>query len=203
MKKLTLATLSTLAFTLASTSVFALDGTITVNGVVTDQTCVLQAAPVGDNATSGLKDLTVSMFSIPKSSFTTNPMSGGHSMLLFLKNAEGTANCDVATTQAFKGIHLSVTSPTTDLDETDKTLLVNKITAADGVPTKNPVFIAMFASNGKAVNFSEPWGTQVKSLIYNFNGDTYLIYGLAYISKTGVVDAQNYTATVNYTMHYN
>ena len=47
MQKLTLATLSTLAFTLASTSVFALDGTITVNGVVTDQTCVLLAKGFG------------------------------------------------------------------------------------------------------------------------------------------------------------
>lgn len=39
MQKLTLATLSTLALTLACTQVFALDGTLTVNGAVTDQTC--------------------------------------------------------------------------------------------------------------------------------------------------------------------
>ncbi|MFW1981838.1 fimbrial protein [Acinetobacter guillouiae] len=197
MKKLTLATLSTLALTLPCTNVFALDGTITVNGVVTDQTCTLKA---GRSFTTGLKDLTVSMFSIPKSWFTTNPTSTGYAMLLFLTNADGTANCDVATTQAFKGVHLSVSSPNDDLDATNKTLLVNR---AIGAPTKNPVFIAMYANNGKTVNFSEPWGTQAKSLIYNFNGETYLVYGVAYVSKTGIVDAQNYTAKINYTMHYN
>ncbi|MBP2544966.1 fimbrial protein [Acinetobacter guillouiae] len=196
MKKLTLATLSTLAFTLACTNVFAVDGTITVNGAVTDQTCTLKA---GRPFTTGLKDLTVSMFPIPKSWFTTNPTSTGYAMLLFLTNADGTANCDVATTQAFKGIHLSAISPD-HLDTADKTLLVNQ---ASGASAKNPVFIAMYANNGKTVNFSEPWGTQAKSLIYNFNGETYLVYGVAYVSKTGIVDAQNVNAKINYTMHYN
>jgi len=51
MKKLTLATLNTLAFTVSCTSVFALDGTITVNGAVTDQTCTLQPYGSGGGIT--------------------------------------------------------------------------------------------------------------------------------------------------------
>ena len=46
MQKLTLATLSTLAFTLASTSEFALDGTITFNGDITDVTCTLNGGGI-------------------------------------------------------------------------------------------------------------------------------------------------------------
>ncbi|MFW1853280.1 type 1 fimbrial protein, partial [Acinetobacter guillouiae] len=59
MQKLTLATLSTLALTLASTNVFAVDGTITVNGAVTDQTCILQ----GDIGSTGaaLKDMILNL----------------------------------------------------------------------------------------------------------------------------------------------
>lgn len=44
MKKLTLATLSTLALSLTCTSVFAVDSIITVNGVVIDGTCTLVVA---------------------------------------------------------------------------------------------------------------------------------------------------------------
>ena len=211
MKKLTLATLSTLALTLASTNVFALDGTIRVNGVVTDQTCTLQASGNSSNsAVTGLKDITVILPTISKSKFTPAfpaPISWG--VHLFLKNASGTAPCDAATTKAFKGIHLSA-SPT-NLDDTDKTLLVNQ---ASGASAKNPVFI-LFLTDGfdivgggmagtKRVDFSEPWGTQAKSSIRGEGGGNISVLYLAtFFSKTGVVDAQNYTATVNYTIHYN
>jgi major type 1 subunit fimbrin (pilin) len=101
MQKLTLATLSTLALTLPFTSVFALDGTITVNGVVIDGTCTLRGE---DSMVSGLKDLTVSLPTLPKSTFTpTNPIPRvRYGIHMFLTNATGTANCDAATTQAFK-----------------------------------------------------------------------------------------------------
>ena len=69
MQKLTLATLSTLAFTLSSTNVFALDGTLTVNGVVTDQTCVLLAKGFGGGQASGVKDITINFPAMPKSWF--------------------------------------------------------------------------------------------------------------------------------------
>ena len=200
MKKLTLATLSTLAFTLASTSVFALDGTIRVNGAITDQTCTLQ----GYREASGTKDITVNIPAVSKSSFIFNRAPGFVVIQVFLKNATGTANCDAATVKAFKGIHLSVTSPTTDLDETDKTLLVNK--AVGAASTKNPVFIGISAYVGdssESVDFSAPWGRQVISKVSKWGNDVAVLYVASVISKTGVVDAQNVQAKVNYTLHYN
>ncbi|MFW1746352.1 fimbrial protein [Acinetobacter guillouiae] len=209
MQKLTLATLSTLALTLACTNVFALDGTLTVNGVVTDQTCTLQASGSGGGFSTGLKDITVTLPTGPKSKFTpaVPPIAVG--MSLFLKNASGTAPCDAATTKAFKGIHLSA-SPD-HLDATDKTLLVNQ---ASGASAKNPVFI-LFLTDGfdivgagvdgsKPVDFSAPWGRQAKSSIRNSaGGNISVLYLVSVYSKTGIVDAQNYTAKVNYTIHYN
>jgi len=204
MQKLTLATLSTLAFTLASTSVFALDGTITVNGAVTDGTCTLKVYPSVGSAVSGFKDITVRLIPVPKSRFTPNQLVWNEHFYLHLENATATGPCDAATTQAFKGIHLSVTSPATDLDDSDKTLLVNKATGAGGASSINPVFLRMFSSNG-IVDFSAPWGTQLRSDVYRdtVNNLTYLHYSVGKFSKTGIVDAQNYTVTVNYTMHYN
>jgi len=202
MQKLTLATLSTLAFTLACTNVFALDGTITVNGVVTDQTCTLKT--YGSGHTSGLKNLTLTLPTLPKSSFTPSSL---RSMLyvfgLELTNATGTDNCDAATAQAFKGIHFSVTSPATNLDATDKTLLVNKATDAS---ITNPVFIQFLAGVGTSsspVDFSALWGAQAKGQVETNGVLSHVYYAVRYVSKTGIVDAQTVQATVNYTLHYN
>ncbi|MEJ5139374.1 MULTISPECIES: fimbrial protein [Acinetobacter] len=196
MQKLTLATLSALALSLTCSSVFAVDGTITVNGVVTDQTCTLK----GDGGfATGLKDITVDLGTMPKSKFTpTLPDPRKHGFTLYLTNAAGTGACDVATTKAFQGIHLSAISAN-DLDATDKTLLVNKAIDAS---TINPIFIQISSING-VVDFSAPWGVQAKSPIYTLGDETYLQYDAVPASKTGIVDAQNYTATINYIMHYN
>ncbi|ENV15143.1 fimbrial protein [Acinetobacter guillouiae] len=204
MKKLTLATLSTLAFTLASTNVFALDGTITVNGVVTDQTCTLKVYPSVGSAVSGFKDITVRLIPVPKSRFTPNQLVWNEHFYLHLENATATGPCDAATSKAFKGIHLSVSSPNDDLDATNKTLLVNKAEGAGGASSINPVFLQMSSFNG-IVDFSAPWGTQLRSRVYRdtINNLTYLNYSVGKFSKTGIVDAQNIHVVVNYTMHYN
>ena len=196
MKKLTLATLSTLALTLTCSSVFAVDGSIRVNGVVTDQTCTLQA---GSSGVSGLKDLTISLPTVPKSRFRPGVSQIRMGVLLHLKNATGTGTCDTATTKAFQGIHLSTISPPDDLDATDKTLLVNKATDA---PTKNPVFIQISTGHQTVVDLSLPWGSQSKSDVLGVE-NRFVFYQVAYISKTGIVDAQNVTAKINYTLHYN
>ncbi|MFW1852756.1 fimbrial protein [Acinetobacter guillouiae] len=201
MKKLALATLSTLVLTLTCTQVFAVDGTITVNGVITDGTCTL------DGFATGLKDITVNLGAISKSEFTpTHPKPERYiGVTLYLVNATGTADCDAVTSRAFKGIHLSAISPA-DLDVDDKTLLVNKAIGEGGASAKNPVFTQIFAvdfDGTNIVDFSAPWGTQAKSSIYTQGPGVFLAYDVKYASKTGVVDAQNYTATVNYTMHYN
>ncbi|MGE8532701.1 MAG: fimbrial protein [Acinetobacter guillouiae] len=198
MKKLTLATLSTLALTLASSSVFATDGTITINGVITDGTCTLQG---DDGKSTGLKDITINLPSAPKSIFEPaylNPMQVIFSMQL--TNATGTAACDAATTKAFKGIHLSPISPD-HLDVEDKTLLVNQAT---GASSTNPLFVQFQTStNSQAIDFSEPWGSQAKTPISYWSGIPIVTYELWYRSKTGIVDAQNVNATINYTLHYN
>ncbi len=197
MKKLTLPTLSTLLLTLVCTNVFAVDGTITVNGLVTDGTCTLQA---GSGGVSGVKDLTVNMPTIPKSRFTPlYPTSVGIKFSMQLTNATGNDACDAATTNAFKGIHLSAILPT-DLDETYQSLLVNKAMGEGGASAKNPIFIGISTEDFEYVDFSEPWGDQSKSLV---SSDGRVTYYVVLISKTGIVDAQNVTATVNYTLHYN
>ncbi|MFW2174593.1 fimbrial protein [Acinetobacter guillouiae] len=196
MKKLTLATLSTLAFTLACTNVFAVDGTITVNGVITDGTCTLQGSNYG---VSGFKNVTINLPTLPKSMYQSATAALG----LHLRNATGTGPCDTATSKAFKGIHLSVASPDEDLDDTDKRLLVNKST---GASTKNPVFVIFYkADPTEFVDFSAPWGAQARSPVFidRNSGTIYLVYDIAMFSKTGVVDAQTVQATVNYTLHYN
>ena len=199
MKKLTLATLSTLAFTLASTNVFAVDGTLTVNGVVTDQTCVIEASHSLSNFASGFKDITVNLPAVPKSRFISNSYPMYEFVRLYLKNATNTGPCDAATTQAFKGIHLSAISPD-HLDTANKTLLVNQ---AEGASAKNPVFIQIHVGANRIVDFSAPWGTQLRSNPIKDGNEVFVSYQTLVYSTTGIVDAQNYTATVNYTIHYN
>ena len=200
MQKLTLATLSTLAFTLSCTSVFALDGTITVNGAVTDQTCILQ----GDIGSTGaaLKDMILNLPTIPKSRFTPSNPSGGEYIQfgMRLTDATGMGQCDEATTQAFKGIHLSAISPD-HLDAADKTLLVNQASGASTIT--NPVFIRLFTSDRQVINFSASWGDQAKSEVLKVGRHVAVIYYVMYASKTGIVDAQNVNAKINYTLMYN
>jgi major type 1 subunit fimbrin (pilin) len=201
MNKLILPTFSTLLLTLVCTNVFAVDGTITVNGVITDQTCTLQ----GDGGYAiGSKDIVFPLGTVPKSWFTpTLPVPMRYGFTLQLTNAAGTAHCDVATSKAFQGIHLSTISPD-DLDETDKTLLVNKATGAGGASKAHPIFLQMQTENSKPVDFSAAWGTQEKSLVrIRADGETYVYYIVAVASKTGIVDAQNFTTKINYTLHYN
>ena len=198
MQKLTLATLSTLALSLLCTSVFAVDGKITVNGVVTDQTCTLQGyqGPV-----TGVKDLTVSMPAVLKSEFNSSILTAKPKYIqMRITNATGTGWCNAATTAAFKGIHLSVSSPPNDLDTTDKSLLVNK---AEGAPTINPVFIQIRTGKNRIIDFSAPWGTQAASEILISTFFSVVDYYLMYASKTGIVAPQKVHAVVNYTMHYN
>jgi len=200
MKRLILPILSVWTLSLGSNSVFAVNGKITVNGAVTDGTCTIQPQlGVG----SGIKDIIIPLKAITKSSFTpTNTSQGSTNFFLFLVNGTG-AYCDVAHNKSFKGIHLAPISAT-DLDAMDKTLLVNKATGASGASVKNPVFIQMFADHRNVVDFTAPWGVQAKSMIYGDKEDfSFVSYQVEYVSKTGIVDAQNVTATVNYNIHYN
>ena len=198
MKRLSLNVMGVLALSLVCSSVFAVDGKITVNGAVVDQTCTLQAY---NGMVSGTKDLTIHLLDVSQSRFDPNtPQQMGAYFFAKLTNSAG-GNCDAATTKAFKGIHLSPILAT-DLDETDKTLLVNK---AIGASVTNPVFIRLITWQGIPVDLSAPWGTQAYSPTVTSvpQLDSFLNYLVTYVSKTGIVDAQNVTATINYTLHYN
>ncbi|MGE8532699.1 MAG: type 1 fimbrial protein, partial [Acinetobacter guillouiae] len=53
------------------------------------------------------------------------------------------------------------------------------------------------------VDLSAPWGTQARSDLYRTGNEVFVSYQTIVTSKTGVVDAQNVQATVNYTLMYN
>lgn len=201
MKNLTLSALGALSLTLACSNVFAVDGTITINGVVTDETCTLEGSGGG---ASGARNLTLNLDSVKKSAFSdTTKTAGQKSFSLQLKNAAGTAGCDAATNLSLKGLFLSAINAT-DLDTTDKTLLVNKVSDAS---TTNPVFIQILTNNDALVNLNEAWGTQAKSdvtgLAADGTGIATMSYKAQYFTKSGTVDAQQVNATLNYTLQYN
>ena len=201
MKKLTLSALSAVTLSLACTSVFAVDGTITINGVVTDETCTLTGTGPG---AAGSKNLTLTLDTVPKSTFTApNSVAAKKSFSLELKNANGTAGCDAATNKALKGLYLSAIAAA-DLDVADKTLLVNK---AAGASAANPAFIQLLTDADVVIDLAAPWGTQAKSAITGLaadgTGTATMLYKAQYASVSGTVDAQNVSAVVNYTLQYN
>jgi len=66
------------------------------------------------------------------------------------------------------------------------------------------LFVTQAWYYSKPVDFSAAWGTQEKSLVrIRADGETYVYYIVAVASKTGIVDAQNFTTKINYTLHYN
>ena len=202
MKKLTLSALSAVTLSLACTSVFAIDGTITINGVVTDETCTLTGDGPG---ASGLKNLTLTLDTVPKSTFTApNSVAANKTFTLQLKNAAGTEGCGAATNKALKGLYLNTANPADNLDTANKTLLVNK---AAGAVAAEPAFIQILTEGGVAVDLAASATDQAKSpvtgLDANGAGIATMKYQAQYFSKTGTVAAQNVSAVVNYTLQYN
>ncbi|MBP2544060.1 fimbrial protein [Acinetobacter guillouiae] len=201
MKKLTLSALSAVTLSLACTSVFAVDGTITINGVVTDETCTLTGTGPG---AAGSKNLTLTLDTVPKSTFTApNSVAATKSFSLQLKNAAGTGGCDAATNKALKGLYLSPLAAG-DVDATDKTLLVNK---AAGASIAEPVFIQLLTDTDAKVDLAASWGSQAKSAVTGLaadgSGTATMTYKAQYASVSGTVAAQNVSAVVNYTLQYN
>lgn len=202
MKKLTLPILSALALGLASSSVFAADGKITINGVVTDETCTLTGESAGS---AGAKDLILTLDTVPKSAFTApNAVAAKKSFSIQLKNAAGTGGCDAATNKSLKGLYLSPIAAG-DLDTTNKTLLVNK--AVNPATVTNPAFVQILTDTDVAVDLAAAWGSQAKSAVTGLDasgaGIATMSYKAQYFSKTGNVDAQSVSASVNYTLQYN
>ncbi|WP_314340899.1 hypothetical protein [Acinetobacter guillouiae] len=204
MKKLTLSALSAVTLSLACTSVFAIDGTITINGVVTDETCTLTGDGPG---ASGLKNLTLTLDTVPKSTFTApDSVAAKKTFSLQLKNAAGTEGCGAATNKALKGLYLSALNPG-DLDATNKTLLVNKAEGITTIAAAERAFVQILTEGGQAVDLAASATAQLKSpvtgLDANGDGIATMKYQAQYFSKTGTVAAQNVSAVVNYTLQYN
>lgn len=192
MKRLTLFAASGLTLSCVCSSVFAVDGTLTINGSIVDETCTLQLNML---SASDVKALSARLKSAPNSQIYTSL-----GVTFLLTDTVGTPVCDVAKTKAFRGIHLSP-NVTADLDTRDTTLLVSN-TAAE-FSEKNPVFIQVLTDKNKQVDFSAPWETQAKSAI-NSNFDAAKVYyTMQYFSNKGAIDAQSVTTLINYTLHYN
>ena len=141
---------------------------------------------------------------MPKSAFTApNAVAAKKSFNLQLKNAQGTGGCDAATNKSLKGLYLSPLAAA-DLDATDKTLLVNK---AAGASTAEPAFVQILTDADTVVDLAAAWGTQAKSAVTGLDasgvGIATMSYKAQYFSKTGTVDAQSVSASVNYTLQYN
>ena len=182
----------------AAINTHAEDGKITITGKVVDETCTLTGGTGTDGKT---KDITVPLATVKKSAFSTeNKTTGTKTFELLLTNSAGNNACDAVTNSGFKGIHIT-TAATTDYLPHDATTLINK--EEEGNKDINPVYIKLLTNDGKAINYTEAWGVQAKSLVENANTQPKLTYQAQYFTETGKVDPQVVSAVVNYTLQYN
>src|SRR5690606_27861796 len=137
-------------------------GTITINGKIYNETCILSAS---SNAT-GTKNIEVNLATISSSSFSeSDRTSGKQDFSVSLTKANGTA---CYTKQALAAslapvVTLSTSSPG-DYDDSETTALVNK---ASTKSTTNPVFVQILAKSnsigaGTLVDYSNT-STQAKA----------------------------------------
>ncbi len=126
MKKLNLALLTiTLSAVGATTSVFAADGTITINGRVITSTCTLTAE--GTGVGSGTQNVTVTLPTVLNSAFTANSAVQATNFTLSLTNDAGSAACDAVTIAGLKGITLGGPTNSAQYVAGDTTRLVNTV----------------------------------------------------------------------------
>ena len=194
MKKLNLALLTiTLSAVGATTSVFATDGTITINGRVITSTCTLTAG--GTGVGSGRQDVIVTLPTVLNSAFTANSAVQATNFTLSLTNDAGSAACDAVTIAGLKGITLGgptnagqyVSGGTTRLVNTVPGSTVNTQLKLASVTT--PID---FASTNQLTNIN---ATSPTSGIWNMQAQ--------YFSPTATPAAQQVTSVVNYILNYN
>ena len=125
MKKLNLALLTiTLSAVGATTSVFAADGTITINGRVITSTCTLTGSGTGG---TGKQNVTVTLPTVLNSAFTANSAVQATNFTLSLTNDAGSAACDAVTIAGLKGITLGGPTNSAQYVAGDTTRLVNTV----------------------------------------------------------------------------
>lgn len=188
MKKLSLALLTTtLCAVAATTSVFAADGTITINGRVITSTCTLTG---GGTAGAGTQNVTVTLPTVPNSVFAeANSTAQATDFSLSLKDSTGTAKCDAVTIAGLKGITLGgagkyVSDSTTRLVNTSGSVNV-QLKLASGSPID-------FTSTNQLTNSN---ATSATSGIWNMQAQ--------YFSDAATPTAQEVKSEVNYILNYN
>lgn len=182
--------------------VFANTGTITINGRIFTETCVLS----GTDQATGKKNVNVVLNTIPSSNFTpTKRESAKKDFAVSLTKADGTVCVTPNLGEILAPVVTLATTQVTDYDATDKTLLVNKDPSAPNEAAKK-VFLQILAKpnasdEGTAVDFSSTTG-QAKATYDQANNKFY--YTAQYNAGAGTTlpDAQIVNAVVNYSITY-
>lgn len=195
MKKLNLALLTiTLSAVGASTSVFATDGTITINGRVITSTCTLTGS---GTAGAGTQNVTVTLPTVPNSVFAAaNSTAQATDFSLSLKDSTGTAACDAVTIAGLQGITLGGPTNAGQYVSGGTTRLVN---TASGAATVNVQL--------KLASVTTPIDFALTKQLTN-NNATSLTSGIwnmqaQYFSPAATPAAQQVTSVVNYILNYN
>ena len=194
MKKLSLALLTTtLCAVAATTSVFAADGTITINGRVITSTCTLTG---GDSAGTGTQNVTVTLPTVQNSVFgAANTTAQPTNFTLALTNSAGNAPCDAVTIAGLQGITLGGPTNAGQYVSGDTTRLVNTVPGStvnvqlELASVSTPID---FALTNQLTNSN---ATSPTSGIWNMQAQ--------YFSPTATPAAQQVTSVVNYILNYN
>lgn len=194
MKKLSLALLTTtLCAVAATTSVFAADGTITINGRVITSTCTLTG---GGSAGTGTQNVTVTLPTVQNSEFgAADTTAQPTNFTLALTNSAGNAPCDAVTIAGLQGITLGGPTNAGQYVSGDTTRLVNTVPGStvnvqlELASVSTPID---FALTNQLTNSN---ATSPTSGIWNMQAQ--------YFSPTATPAAQQVTSVVNYILNYN
>ena len=186
-----------------STIAAANTGTITINGKIFNETCILSGGS-GSNAT-GTKDVTVTLDTIPSSSFTsTVRLAGKKDFDLSLTKTDGTACYTTSSLGTSLAPVVTLSTTSTEDYQTNGFDLKNKALTAS---TNNPVYVQILATTGSGdttgavVNYSNT-ATQAKAT-YDSTANKFY-YAAQYSAGEGAIipEAQNVNAVVTYTITY-
>ena len=194
MKKLSLALLTTtLCAVAATTSVFAADGTITINGRVITSTCTLTG---GGSAGTGTQNVTVTLPTVQNSVFgAANTTAQPTNFTLALTNSAGNAPCDAVTIAGLQGITLGGPTNAGQYVSGDTTRLVNTVPGSTVNVQLKLASVSTpidFALTNQLTNSN---ATSLTSGIWNMKAQ--------YFSPTATPAAQQVTSVVNYILNYN
>ncbi|WP_447295138.1 thin pilus major pilin AcuA [Acinetobacter baumannii] len=176
-----------------TTSVFATDGTITINGRVITSTCTLSGSGA---AGSGTQNVNVILPTVPNSAFAAaNSTAQATNFNLSLTNSAGTAACDAVTIAGLQGITLGGPTNASQYVSGSTTRLVNTVSGSTvNVQLKlasvtTPID---FALTNQLTNSN---ATTTTSGIWNVQAQ--------YFSPTATPAAQQVNSVVNYILNYN